>query len=369
MSLARKILSLDDDSPDLESVLESKSARSLLTVRDSTDTNGSPNRSPLVRLLSLLKRRPILSIRVFCWRRKLRDSPPIIAEELASAITMASRARNPLLAHKYFNIYKSLVNGPFLFNVLMTAYMYNGDVEETFLLFYKLQRLTEYGPDTVSYNILLSLCSYRRLVQEMESVFYEMEIYGIPPSIKTYHILIRGYLRSGMWEQMESIFGSLKKPNTSTHLLMLRGYALAGKLEKMERMYELVKREVHTRGRSLIWAMISAYYKVGGESSRRKIIELVKLVGEEEHLYFPHLHMVLISVYTEEGLIDEVKRIFDALNRNMVIGSHRVMRTILAFYLRYGDVRYLDWAIIRAQIVGWNLGTGRVTDPVVKWGY
>ncbi|KAJ4805162.1 Pentatricopeptide repeat-containing protein [Rhynchospora pubera] len=326
MSLARKILSLDDDSPDLESVLESKSARSLLTVRDSTDTNGSPNRSPLVRLLSLLKRRPILSIRVFCWRRKLRDSPPIIAEELASAITMASRARNPLLAHKYFNIYKSLVNGrPFLFNVLMTAYMYNGDVEETFLLFYKLQRLTEYGPDTVSYNILLSLCSYRRLVQEMESVFYEMEIYGIPPSIKTYHILIRGYLRSGMWEQMESIFGSLKKPNTSTHLLMLRGYALAGKLEKMERMYELVKREVHTRGRSLIWAMISAYYKVGGESSRRKIIELVKLVGGEEHLYFPNLHMVLISVYSEEGLIDEVRRIFDALNRNMVIGSHRVM--------------------------------------------
>ncbi|KAJ1695312.1 hypothetical protein LUZ63_012010 [Rhynchospora breviuscula] len=370
-SLARKILSLDDDfSPDLESVLESNSARSMLTVRNSTDTDTdtSSNGSPFLHLLSLLKRRPWLGLRVFEWREKLRDSPPLIVEELASVIAMAGRAQNPLLACHLFNLYRPAtinINNPILYNVLMTAFMYNGLVDDTFSLFRELKE-TKYGPDTESYDILLSLCSYHILVEPMDAVLCDMDSSGIPRSVKTYKTLIHGYLRSRRWEQMEKIFDSLKEPDTSTHLLMLRGYALAGKLEKMEMMYQLVKREVHTQKRSLIFDMICAYSQVRGESSLRKIEELVKLVREE--VDFPHLHIILIKAYAEKGLVDEMRKICNAFNRNIVISSHRVMRTILVLYLKYGDVDCLDFFVEQAEKAGWDLFPPHVTDAMVNWG-
>ncbi|KAJ4805147.1 Pentatricopeptide repeat-containing protein [Rhynchospora pubera] len=347
-SLAKEILSssANDLSPDLASLLESDKARSILRL----STNGSP----FLRLLSLLKRRPLLALQVFDWRRNLRDSPPLIAEEYASAIALAGRAQNLSLAVKLFNESKSTAKGPILYNALMTAFMYNGEVKRAISLFHKLKKEKKYGPDTVSYNILLSLYGYHVLVDQMESVLRDMDSSGIPRSVVTYKMLMYGYLRSRRWKQMERIFDSLKEPDTSTRLLMLRGYTIAGKLKKMERMYELVKGEVHAQERSLICAMICAYSKVGGDSSVRKIEELVKLVREEE--YFPYLHIVLIKVYAKEGLLDEMERlIFDANKRNIVISSQHVMRTILALYFKSGDVERLDSFIKQAERAGWSL--------------
>ncbi|KAJ3688386.1 hypothetical protein LUZ61_017550 [Rhynchospora tenuis] len=347
-SLAEEILSssTNDLSPDLASVLESDSARSIV--------HPSINGFPFLELLSLLKRRPLLALQVFDWRRNLRDSTPLIAEEYASAIALAGRAQNLSLAVKLFNESKPTANKPILYNALMTAFMYNGEVNRCISLFHELKKETKYGPDTVSYNILLSLYGYHILVDQMESVLRDMDSSGIPRSVVTYKILMCGYLRSRRWKQMERIFGSFKEPDMSTRLLMLRGYAIAGKLEKMERMYELVKGEVHAQEMSLICAMIRAYSKVRCESSLRKIEELVKLIREEE--YFPHLHIVLIMVYAKEGLIDEMERlIFDANKRNIVISSHRVIRTILSVYYKCGDVERLGSFINQAENAGWSL--------------
>jgi pentatricopeptide repeat protein len=291
---------------------------------------------------------------IFHWRRNLPNSPPLTADDYASAISLAGRARNLSLAVKLFYESISIASGPILYNALMTAFMYNGEITTTLCLFDKLKKETKYRPDSVSYNILLSLYSFHILVDQMKSVLNDMDSSGIPRTVETYNIIICGYLRSKSWDQMERTFDSLKEPDASTQLLMLRGYALAGRLKKMEKMYKLVKEDVRTRERSLIWAMICAYRKAGGQSSLRKIQELVGLVRAEE--YFPYLHVFLITAYAKEGSIDEMERlIVDAYKRNIVISSVRVMRTILAVYFKYGDVDQLDFFIKQAEKAGWSL--------------
>lgn len=291
---------------------------------------------------------------IFHWRRNLPDSPPLIAKEYASAIALAGRARNLSLAVKLFYESISTASHPFLYNALMTAFMYNGEITDTICLFDKLKKETKYGPDSVSYNILLSLYGFSTLVDQMESVLNAMDSSGIARTVETYNILICGYLRSKRWDEMERIFGSLKEPDASTQLLMLRGYAIAGRLKKMEKMYKLVKEDVHTRERSLIWAMICAYGNVRGQSSLKKIEELVGLVRAEE--YFPHLQVFLIKVYAKEGSIDEMERlIVNACRNNTVISSISVMKTILSVYFKFGDVDRLDFFIKQAEKAGWSL--------------
>lgn len=291
---------------------------------------------------------------IIYWRRNLPDSPPLTTEEYASAIALAGRAHNLSLAVKLFYESISTASDRILYNALMTAFMYNSELSYTISLFDKLKNETKFGPDSISYNILLSLYSFSTLVNQMESVLSAMDSSGIPRTAQTYNILMCGYLRSKRWDEMERIFSSLKEPDVRICLLMLRGYAIAGRLEKMEKLYKLVKEEVHAKQRSLIRAMICAYSKVRGESSLRKIEELVRLIRAEE--YFPRDHVVLIKFYAKEGSIDEMERlIVDAYKRNIVIRSLHVMRTILAVYYKGGDVDRLDHFIKQAEKAGWSL--------------
>ncbi|KAF3330360.1 pentatricopeptide repeat-containing protein [Carex littledalei] len=345
ISLAKEILCLANDaSSHLASLLESDPVRSI--VRLSIDG------FLLLQLLSLFKPRPRLALQIIYWRRNLPDSLPLTTEEYASAIALAGRAHNLSLAVKLFYESISTASDRILYNALMTAFMYNSELSHTISLFDKLKNETKFGPDSVSYNILLSLYSFNTLVNQMESVLRAMDSSGIPRTAQTYNILMCGYLRSKRWDEMERIFGSLKEPDVRICLLMLRGYAIAGRLEKMEKLYKLVKE--HAQQRSLIWAMICAYSKVRGESSLRKIEELVRLIRAKE--YFPHEHVVLIKFYAKEGSIDEMERlIVDAYKRNIVIRSVDVMRTIAAVYYKGGDVNRLDHFIKQAEKAGWSL--------------
>lgn len=163
-ALAKDLLSLPDPTPDPVPLLESHSFPSLL--RSSRDSSAS------IELFSLLKRRPLLALEVFSWRRKVATGPdpiPLSSEEYSKAITFAGRARNVDLAASLF--YEAIVSFPeaALYNALMSAYMYNGMMRRCLAVFQSLKEDRRCKPSIVSYNILLSLFGRSLLVCEISS--------------------------------------------------------------------------------------------------------------------------------------------------------------------------------------------------------
>jgi pentatricopeptide repeat protein len=115
----------------------------------------------------MLKRRPLLALEVFSWRRKIATGPdpiPLFSEEYSKAIALAGRARNVDLAVALF--YEAITSFPdaALYNALMSAYMFNGMMRRCLAVFQSLKEDRRCKPTIVSYNILLSLFGRSLLV-------------------------------------------------------------------------------------------------------------------------------------------------------------------------------------------------------------
>ncbi|KAM0020042.1 putative pentatricopeptide repeat-containing protein PPR5 [Helianthus debilis subsp. tardiflorus] len=174
----------------------------------------------------------------------------------------------------------------------------------------------------------------------------------------TYNALM-GYLTAWMWDSMETTYRMMETgpvhANLDTRLLMLRGYAHSGNLEKMEEIYNIVGphvlREKHI---SLIRAMICAYCNFPNRNRVKRINELMRLIPENQ--YRPWLNVLLIRVYAEEDLVDQMDESIDeAFDHNTTINTVRIMRMITSTYIQNNDVDKLAKFITRAGHSGWRM--------------
>jgi hypothetical protein len=140
-----------------------------------------------------------------------------------------------------------------------------------------------------------------------------------------------------MWDKMEAVFQEMLSghiiPDTTTHLLMLRGYAHAGMIYKMEQAYERAYKHAGKVDNVHIRAMLGAYCKFDHVDRIQKIEELLQRLGPDD--YRPWLYVLLIRVYAKEGLVEGMElRIAEALERNVIVTTVQVMRSIISSYFQ-----------------------------------
>ncbi|KVH96416.1 pentatricopeptide repeat-containing protein At2g30780-like [Cynara cardunculus var. scolymus] len=316
----------------------------------------------LLELLRLLEESsPSLAIKVFNWRRRRGDNRrPISSEEYVKGIKIAGRMKNVDLAVEIFmEAATNRIKNVSTYNALMGAYMYNGLSEKCQSVYRDLRQDINCCPTSVTFNMLISLFGQRVLTDQMESVFQEMKDLNISPDLNTYNNMIAGYLTAWMWDSMENTYHTMMEtgsvyPDLSTHLLMLRGYAHSGNLEKMEEIYEMVGSHVREKHISLIRAMICAYCSSSYTHRVKRIEELMRLIPENE--YRPWLNVLLIRVYAEENLVDEMDRSIDeAFEHNTSVNTVKIMRCIAGSYFRNNAVERLAKFIKRAEDSGWRI--------------
>ncbi|WVZ98499.1 hypothetical protein U9M48_043933 [Paspalum notatum var. saurae] len=360
-SVAAALLALPGPDPDPVPVLHGNSFPVLLAV------------SPLasLQLLSQLRSRPGLGLAVFSFRRGL--SPPPTLGEFTLAISLASRARDPAAAAALFTA-AAAAHSPDqgLYNALMAAYMHSGLIDTCLSTFNALERDSRCGPPNVdSYNILIALFGRSLLVDHMEAMLGSLDASGHPRTIGTYNAIIAGYLTAWMWDKMEAVFQEMVSghvaPDATTHLLMLRGYAHAGMICKMEQAYERACKHAGKVDNVHIRAMLCAYCKFDHADRIQKIEELLQRLGPND--YRPWLNVLLIRVYAKEGLVEGMEmQIAEALDRNIIVNTVQVMRSIITSYFQLDSVDKLAYFVQRAEEAGWKLCRSLYHCKMVMYG-
>ncbi|KAH6796535.1 hypothetical protein C2S52_021089 [Perilla frutescens var. hirtella] len=329
--------------------------------------------SAAVHLLKELHRYPSLAMEVLGWRRKQLDhAAPMTVEEYSKGIDIASKMDSLDVAVELFKEASNKgLKDTSLFNALMCAYTRAGSIMKCQSVFHDLKRESTCAPTIISYNILLSSFGRMMLVDHMEATFRELNELNLAPTIYTYKGLISGYITAWMWEEMEKTYLVMEhgpvKPDLDIYLLMLRGYALAGKLEKMEEIYDMVSYHVDVKEYELIRVMIRAYCRSSNADKVQKVEELYKKIPEKG--YRPWLHVVLIQLYANEDLLEQMENsINEAFERKVYITTSRVMRCITATYFRHNAVDKLADFGRRAEIAGWKLCRSLYHCKMVMYG-
>uniref|UniRef100_A0A0D9WGE3 Pentacotripeptide-repeat region of PRORP domain-containing protein n=1 Tax=Leersia perrieri TaxID=77586 RepID=A0A0D9WGE3_9ORYZ len=350
-----------DPDPDLAPVLLAHSFPTLLAV------------SPLasLELLSLLRPKPHLGLAVFKFRRTL--SPAATLPEFVLAISLAGRAHDPAAAAALFAEASTAYSpNQALYNALMSAYMHCGVADGCLEAFHKLEHDPRCGPPNAdSYNILIALFGRSLLVDHMEATLRSLDASGQPRTIGTYNALIAGYLTAWMWEKMESVFNEMVlgniAPDNTTYLLMLRGYAHAGMIYKMERAYEQARQHVGEVDMVHIRAMLCAYCKFQHVDRIQKIEELLQKLGPND--YRPWLAVLLIRAYAQEGLVEGMEQwIAWALERNTIVTTVQVMRSVITRYFECDAVDKLELFVRQAEEAGWKLCRSLYHCKMVMYG-
>ncbi|XP_037494776.1 pentatricopeptide repeat-containing protein At3g06430, chloroplastic [Jatropha curcas] len=148
-------------------------------------------------------------------------------------------------AHQLFDemIQERLEPTPELYTALLAAYCRNNLIDEGFSVLRQMQSLPRCLPDVYTYSTLLKACVDASRFELVETLYHEMDERLITPNTVTQNIVLSGYGKAGMYDQMEKVLSAMLdskecKPDVWTMNIVLSVFGNKGQIDSMERWYE-----------------------------------------------------------------------------------------------------------------------------------
>uniref|UniRef100_A0A2P2P3E8 Uncharacterized protein MANES_07G008000 n=1 Tax=Rhizophora mucronata TaxID=61149 RepID=A0A2P2P3E8_RHIMU len=292
-------------------------------------------------------------------------------------IMMLGKCKKPKEAGFLFEImlYDGLKPNVDVYTALVSAYGQSGQLEKAFYIVEEMKSISDCIPDVYTYSILINCCTKFRRLDLIGRILVEMSYLGIECSSVTYNIIIDGYGKAGMFEDMEntlsdmiasgccipdiftlnSVVGaygssgqieSMEKwchefqimgiePDVMTLNIMIRSYGKAGMYEKMRSVVLFMKRRSFSPTIITYNIIIETFGKAGDIGKMDEYFLKMKHQGMKPNTI---TYCSLVSAYSNAGLMMKVDSILRQVENTDVALDTPFFNCIISAYGRVGEV-------------------------------
>lgn len=205
-----------------------------------------------------------------------------------------------------------------VYNALITAHLHSKDKTKALAkavgYFDKMKGIERCKPNIVTYNILLRAFAQARNVEQVNSLFKDLDESIISPDIYTYNGVMDAYGKNGMIREMEVVLSRMKsnqcKPDIITFNLLIDSYGKRQEFDKMEQVFKSLLRSKERPTLPTFNSMIINYGKARLLEKAEDVFRKMTSMG-----YAPSFitYESLIMMYGFCDCISRARHMFDKL--------------------------------------------------------
>ncbi|KAL5751691.1 hypothetical protein ACOSP7_021865 [Xanthoceras sorbifolium] len=220
------------------------------------------------------------------------------------------------------------------YNILLRAFAQARNVDQVNTLFKELDE-SILAPDIYTYNGVMDAYGKNGMIREMESVLSRMKSNQCKPDIITFNLLIDSYGKKQVFDKMEQVFKSLlrskEKPTLPTFNSMIINYGKARLQERAENVFQKMIDMKYTPSFITFESLITMYGYCDRVSRAREIFD--ELVKSGKEMKASTLNAML-DVYCLNGLPLEADLLFEEARNTRVAPDSSTYKLLYKAYTR-----------------------------------
>ncbi|WVZ25337.1 hypothetical protein V8G54_003881 [Vigna mungo] len=228
-----------------------------------------------------------------------------------------------------------------VYNALITAHLHSRDktkaLSKAIGYFQKMKGMERCKPNVVTYNILLRAFAQARNLEQVNSLFKDLDESTISPDVYTFNGVMDAYGKNGMIREMEAILAQMRsskcKPDLITFNLLIDSYGKKQEFGKMEQVFKSLLYSKQKPTLSTFNSMILNYGKARLKNKAEEVYEKMIDMG-----YTPSFvtDESLIYMYGLCGCVSSAVQLFDKLVESKVQIKVSTLNTMLDVYCLNG---------------------------------
>lgn len=252
-------------------------------------------------------------------------------------LVLLGRCRQPEHACSLFQMMKEEgceINAE-IYTALISAHSKSGDLDKAFAILEEMKRIPQCQPDVFTYSILIKYCFEASLFEHVNRLLEEMSGREIVPSIVTKNILIDGYGKAGMFQEMEDVLAPMLisencKPDQWTMNAIMRTFGNIGKIEIMEKWYQ-------------------KFQNIGIQPDIRTF-------------------EILISSYAKENLYEKMAATMEYMQKLSLSWTTATYNVVIDAFGRTGEIGQMEFAFNQMRLEGANPDSATFCSLISAYG-
>ncbi|KAJ1412874.1 Tetratricopeptide-like helical domain superfamily [Sesbania bispinosa] len=243
-----------------------------------------------------------------------------------------------------------------VYNALISAHLHSRDKTKALAkavgYFEKMKASERCKPNIVTYNILLRAFAQARNVEQVNSLFKDLDESIVSPDIYTFNGVMDAYGKNGMIREMESVLARMKsnqcKPDLITFNLLIDSY---GKKQQFDKMEQVFRSLLHSKEKPTLPTFNSMILNYGKARLKDKAEDVFKKMTDMGYTPSFVTHESLISMYGYCDCVSKAIELFDGLVASKAQIKVSTLNAMLEVYCMNGLPQEADSLFERASSI------------------
>ncbi|KFK38649.1 hypothetical protein AALP_AA3G142400 [Arabis alpina] len=225
------------------------------------------------------------------------------------------------------------------FNALLSAYVNSRKLDEAMKAFKELPEMLGITPDLVTYNTMIKALCRKGSMDDILSIFEELETNGFEPDLITFNTLLEEFYRRDLFAEGDRIWDLMKSknlvPNIRSYNSRMRGLTRNKKFTDAINLMDVMKTEevspdVHTYN-----AFITAYR---GDNNLEEAMKWYSEMKEKRLTPDSVTYCLLIPLVCKKGDLDIAVEISEEAIKHKVLSRPNMYKPVIERLMGEGKI-------------------------------